>query len=357
MRLRLAMLAATVLAAASTTAFAQGAPHAKGFYVGGALGANLAGELDAKVNSASLGLNNNNASFDMKTGYAVLGTIGYAYGTGLRVEIEPGYRRSGIDRVSSNAGNSNLSGRIENLSAMLNAIYDFDLGASLMPYLGVGFGGSRVSGKVDGEGESKWKLAYQGIAGIAYPLNRDLKLDLGYRYFATPDVKTGVDVGSMSYENRSHSVMLGLRYQFAPPAAPVARSVAPAAPVAAPAPVPAPAPAPRADIQRAFVVFFDFDKSDITAEAARVIAQAADHARRGGVARLVVTGHTDTSGAPAYNQRLSERRAANVREALVRQGLPANAISTIGKGESEPLVKTGDGVREAQNRRAEIVLQ
>jgi outer membrane protein OmpA-like peptidoglycan-associated protein len=117
------------------------------------------------------------------------------------------------------------------------------------------------------------------------------------------------------------------------------------------------APAPKVDIQRSFLVFFDFDKSDITTEAARVIAQAADHAKRGGIARIVVTGHTDTSGAPAYNQRLSERRAANVREALVRQGMAANAISTVGKGESTPLVNTGDGVREAQNRRAEIVLQ
>jgi outer membrane protein OmpA-like peptidoglycan-associated protein len=147
-------------------------------------------------------------------------------------------------------------------------------------------------------------------------------------------------------------VLLGLRYHFAPPA-PAAAPVA----QAAPAPAPAPAPVPKVDIQRSFLVFFDFDKSDITTEAARVIAQAADHAKRGGIARIVVTGHTDTSGAPAYNQRLSERRAANVREALVRQGMAANAISTVGKGESDPLVKTGDGVREAQNRRAEIVLQ
>jgi outer membrane protein OmpA-like peptidoglycan-associated protein len=41
----------------------------------------------------------------------------------------------------------------------------------------------------------------------------------------------------------------------------------------------------------------------------------------------------------------------------VRQGLAANAISTVGKGESDPLVRTADGVREPQNRRAEIVLQ
>ncbi len=356
MRLRTAMLAATVLAALSGTALAQSSPHAKGFYVGGALGASLAGDLDAKVNSTSIGLNSNNATFQMDTGYAVLGAVGYAYGNGLRVEIEPGYRRNGIDRVSTAAGNTGLSGRLENLSAMLNALYDIDIGSPLVPYIGAGVGGSRVSGKVDGEGESKWKMAYQGIAGVGYALNRDVKLDLSYRYFATADVKASADVGTIEYENRSHSLMLGLRYQFAPPAMPVVQAAAPA-PAPTPAPAPAAAPAQRVDIQRAFLVFFDFDKSDITPEAARVIAQAADHARRGGVARVVVTGHTDTSGAPAYNQRLSERRAANVREALVRQGLAANAISTVGKGESEPLVKTGDGVREAQNRRAEIVLR
>jgi outer membrane protein OmpA-like peptidoglycan-associated protein len=352
MRLRNALLAATLLTAVSGAALAQGNQHPKGFYVGGALGANITGDLDAKINSTSLGVNNNNLTFDMKTGYAVLGAVGYAYGNGLRTEIEPGYRRNSIDGVSGAAAAANLSGKLDNLSVMLNAIYDINIGSALVPYLGAGLGTSRVNGKVDGEGDSKWKLAYQGIAGVAYSLNNQVKLDLGYRYFATPDVKVGADVGTIEYENTNHSVLLGLRYHFAPPA-PAAAPVA----QAAPAPAPAPAPVPKVDIQRSFLVFFDFDKSDITTEAARVIAQAADHAKRGGIARIVVTGHTDTSGAPAYNQRLSERRAANVREALVRQGMAANAISTVGKGESDPLVKTGDGVREAQNRRAEIVLQ
>jgi outer membrane protein OmpA-like peptidoglycan-associated protein len=151
---------------------------------------------------------------------------------------------------------------------------------------------------------------------------------------------------SVDSEYSAHSLLLGLRYHFAAPA-----------PVPVAVPQAAPPAAPKADIQRSFLVFFDFNKSDVTAEANRVIAQAADHAKRGGVSRIVVTGHTDTSGAPQYNQRLSERRAANVREALVRQGLAANAISTVGKGESDPLVRTADGVREPQNRRAEIVLQ
>jgi outer membrane protein OmpA-like peptidoglycan-associated protein len=104
-------------------------------------------------------------------------------------------------------------------------------------------------------------------------------------------------------------------------------------------------------------VFFDWDKSDITPEAARILQQAADNARRGGNSRIVVTGHADRSGAATYNQRLSERRAEAVRAQLIRNGMTTGQISTSGRGETQPLVPTADGVREPQNRRAEIVLQ
>jgi outer membrane protein OmpA-like peptidoglycan-associated protein len=110
-------------------------------------------------------------------------------------------------------------------------------------------------------------------------------------------------------------------------------------------------------IQRAFIVFFDFDRADITPEAARIIRAAADAAKRGNVPRIMVTGHTDLSGSVAYNQRLSERRAEAVRAQLVREGIATNAIATTGRGKAQPLVPTADGVREPQNRRAEIVLQ
>ena len=69
------------------------------------------------------------------------------------------------------------------------------------------------------------------------------------------------------------------------------------------------------------------------------------------------TGHTDTSGPESYNMALSLRRANAVKDALVRDGVPAQAIVVIGKGESQPLTPTGDGVREPQNRRVEIVAQ
>jgi outer membrane protein OmpA-like peptidoglycan-associated protein len=104
-------------------------------------------------------------------------------------------------------------------------------------------------------------------------------------------------------------------------------------------------------------VFFDFNESLLTPEAARIVQQASTTARQGNVTRITATGHTDTSGSPQYNQRLSERRADAVRAELVRQGIPANQIVTIGRGEGELRVRTADGVREPQNRRVEIVLQ
>ena len=71
---------------------------------------------------------------------------------------------------------------------------------------------------------------------------------------------------------------------------------------------------------------------------------------------MTLTGHTDRSGSEQYNMALSLRRAEAVKANMIRQGIPANAIVVIGKGESQPLVPTADGVREPQNRRVEIVI-
>jgi outer membrane protein OmpA-like peptidoglycan-associated protein len=115
-----------------------------------------------------------------------------------------------------------------------------------------------------------------------------------------------------------------------------------------------PAPAPAA---RTYLVFFDFDRSDITPEAASIIRQAADDAKRTNVRLIVATGHADRSGPTDYNQRLSERRAAAVKGALVREGIAAGTIQTSGRGENDNLVATPDGVREPRNRRVEIAFR
>src|SRR3990167_1538797 len=105
-----------------------------------------------------------------------------------------------------------------------------------------------------------------------------------------------------------------------------------------------------------FMVFFDWDRSNLSAQALNTIKQAAAAYKTKGNARITATGHTDTSGPEAYNMALSLRRANTVKDALVREGVPATAISVIGRGEAGLLVQTGDGVREPQNRRVEIVI-
>ncbi len=106
-----------------------------------------------------------------------------------------------------------------------------------------------------------------------------------------------------------------------------------------------------------FIVFFDFDKSDLTPAAQDTIRKAVIAYKTKGGAQIKASGHTDRAGTDAYNMALSLRRANAVKDQLVREGVAAADISVVGLGESQPMVPTADGVREAQNRRVEIVLR
>jgi outer membrane protein OmpA-like peptidoglycan-associated protein len=105
-----------------------------------------------------------------------------------------------------------------------------------------------------------------------------------------------------------------------------------------------------------FLVSFALNQVALTDDNRRVIAAAADAYRRGGAPRVSVTGHTDTYGSAAYNLKLSQRRTDAVAGQLVRDGVPASIIVTTGRGETDLLVPTADGVREPRNRRVEIVV-
>lgn len=120
------------------------------------------------------------------------------------------------------------------------------------------------------------------------------------------------------------------------------------------APAPAPAPAPAAP--QTFTVYFDFDRSNIRADAEPVLRQALEAAQAGDQS-FALTGHTDTVGSAEYNMGLSLRRAESVQNWLEQRGVPANDTSVAGRGFSEPAVPTGPNVREQRNRRVEIILQ
>ena len=118
-----------------------------------------------------------------------------------------------------------------------------------------------------------------------------------------------------------------------------------------------PAAPPPPPPVRNFLVFFDFDKSTLTPRAMDIVKEAARVAKSGQNAQVTCTGHTDTVGPANYNMALSLRRASTVKDALVREGVPATTIAVLGRGEESLLVPTADGVREPQNRRVEIMVQ
>src|SRR5215208_2322620 len=103
-----------------------------------------------------------------------------------------------------------------------------------------------------------------------------------------------------------------------------------------------------------YLVFFELDRATLTPDARGVVSEAAQEFLRAGAARVSLAGHADRSASEAYNQRLSDRQVEAVRRELVRLGVPDSAIGTAAQGETDPLVQTADGVREARNRRVEI---
>jgi OOP family OmpA-OmpF porin len=126
-----------------------------------------------------------------------------------------------------------------------------------------------------------------------------------------------------------------------------------------PAPVPPP-PAPPGPIAappgaRAFTVYFGWNRSWVGPAGIAVLKQAAAVYGAGGAVTVQVTGYTDTSGSPAYNQRLSERRAYHVAHILTTMGVPWRAMAVSGHGETDPAVPTPDGIREPHNRRVTVV--
>ena len=145
------------------------------------------------------------------------------------------------------------------------------------------------------------------------------------------------------------------------PAAP--RPAAPAAPAApsapsAPASPAAPARPAPASVRQAVVIqadaLFDFDKSVLRPDGKKSIDDALAKLSGVDLEMVIATGHTDSVGTDAYNQKLSERRAAAVKDYLVSKGIPAAKITTIGKGESQPVAtnKTAEG--RQKNRRVDI---
>jgi outer membrane protein OmpA-like peptidoglycan-associated protein len=323
-------------------------------YVGAGLGANF---MQRETFQPPRGPSGN---MRVDIGPAAVVSLGYGFGNGLRAEIEGNYRQNnGMNNPSGYGIPANGGGEEQKAGGMVNVLYDFvGVVPMVQPYIGAGVGYEAVieqnlhiagypSGfpSVTAANRTKGSFAYQAILGAAMPIAGmpGLSLTAEYRFMGLAGTRnyplTGGATGSLAASSDyNHAVLIGMRYEFGV------------------APPPAPAPMPVADMgAKTFLVFFDWDKADLTARSEAIVKDAATYSTHSSYTRIDVDGNTDTSGTPQYNMGLSERRARVVAGELVRDGVPQNAISMHAFGETKLLVPTGPDVREPQNRRVEIV--
>jgi len=341
--------------------FAANAQPVTGLYVGAGVGANFIQR--ESFNASFLGFKSANGDVRSNIGPTAVVSLGYGFGNGFRAEIEADYRQNnGFNNPEGFGGPASAGGNEQKVGGMVNVLYDFvGLVPMVQPYVGVGVGYQRVieqglhvtplgSPFSFSEGNhGTGSFAYQAILGMAFPVAGvpGLSLTGEYRFMGLAGNRNypasfGPIGGTIQSTNDyNHAVLIGMRYEFgvAPPPA-------------------APAPMPVADMgAKTFLVFFDWDKADLSARAHQIIAEAAQNSTRVQVTRIEVDGYADRTGTAQYNVVLSRRRADNVAAELVKDGVPKNIIAIQAFGDTHLLVPTGPGVREPQNRRVEIILK
>ena len=368
---------AIVLALSSTALATPALARDDSWYVGIEGGAMIVEDLDLDV-----GAIDDAVTLDHKYGYDVDYVAGYDFG-GIRLEAELGYKRAKVDEFRQGIGGNFTTGLFEGngstqvISAMVNALLDFGDDDSVNGYVGGGVGVAQVKfNNITGTGlngvfidDKDSEPAWQAIAGVRFPVGTNVDIGLKYRFFNTTRFHVigetfGPRFGSqnptfafptqdVSGKLRTHSLLASLIYNFGAPEEVI---VPPPVVVEAPPPPMEPeAPPPvQAVIPGPFIVFFDWDRSEITPEAASILDNAAAAYQQTGSANVMLAGNADKSGSNSYNVGLSQRRADAVRAYLVGRGIPDGTISTEANGEERPLVETADGVREPQNRNVQI---
>lgn len=346
---------AIAVALASTALATPALARDKAWYVGVEGGAMIVEDINFDIGAVPSA-----AKVNHNYGYDVDGVVGYDFGM-FRVETEVGYRAASIDSIQTTAATFNgAGGRTSALSFMLNGMLDFGNDDELQGFIGGGVGVARVKAKYglgspgDLLDDSDTVFAWQAIAGVRAPLTRTIDATLKYRFFNADNVKL-IETGTgttVEGRYRSHSILGGFTVNFGAPEEPAPPPPPPPPPVE---PTPAPPPPPAVVCSPGpFIVFFDWDKSDITPDAASILDNAIGQYANCGNAAVMLAGHADRSGSAKYNVGLSQRRADAVKAYFVAHSVPEGVISEQAFGESRPRVETADGVREVQNRRVEI---
>ncbi len=352
MKLRTVLLAnAAALLACVGTLLPSPAYAGEGWYVG--LGAGWDQLNNPKIQGDGL-----DGKLGTRDTAIIAGTLGYRIpGMPIRFEAEGAWDRHDTRSFADGGTTFLTDGHAEVRSLMGNALYDVHVmpRVKLSVGAGAGVGQDRIKFAdplAPGEFRTGMRTGFmwQAIGGVTFDVTPQLDLFAEYHY---RDLRNGSNNPAQPYATHSlteNAVIAGFRW-YPYEAMEVAASEPPPPPMP---PLPLPPPPPQS--VKTFIVFFDFNKSNLTAEAQNVVSEAIRTVQQTGAVRIAITGHTDTVGSDTYNQALSIRRAETVKDEMIREGMKADEISTVGKGYHDPLVPTGPGMREPQNRRAVIDL-
>ena len=285
---------------------------------------------------------------------------GWGAGIKLGKELSPSWDFQGglgYNRASEDTGIAGAGGSYKQTTLGLDALYMFSR-SNFRPFLLAGVGAARnklgydYAGVAGRSSKTSW-LGNVGL-GAQYLFNDTfgLQADLREQWSDAPLGRTALGHADDSSTVANTLLNIGGIFRFGAPA-PVVAAVVPepapmpiAEPAPAPAPEPAPAPAPEAckptmdTITIGAEKLFAFDKANLSKDGKAALDEAAAKIKANPELKaVIVTGYTDRIGSDKYNQKLSERRAKQVADYLVSQGVESGIIQSMGKGKSDPVVQ------------------
>lgn len=266
------------------------------------------------------------------------------------------------------------------LTTMLNGVYEMDMdGVTPFAKAGLGYEWYTNTHPTDFDG-----MVLDAGLGLKADITKHIALKLEALYMYKMNRNGAFD--SSNGEVHNVAALAGLTFNFDEKAAPVVAAVAApvvaavAAPAPTPAPVVAPAPAPVVvpapapvekcanapkgfvlddncePLKKSFNINFPFDSAKIIDTEAPKVTEFATFLKGSPAYKVNLVGYTDSVGKDAYNQKLSEKRAAAVKAELEKEGVAADRLASEGKGEADPVAtnKTKEG--RWLNRRVDAVL-
>jgi OOP family OmpA-OmpF porin len=316
---------------------------------------------------------------DQKTDDGVFGGLSLGYNINKRWAAELEFRYTDTESEDQNPNQD-----IEIWSVGMNALYHFNPDGPFVPYVSAGFGVMYFdSGDLgtDDDYMMNW-----GVGG-KYFFQDDLALRGDLRHVVDFHSDRAYDQGSGDDVDHNYLASIGLYWQFGGPALPppppadsdgdgipdirdkcpdtplgvmvdavgcppVEKVVPPPPPPKPVAKKPAPAPVTKEIIT--FNLLFDFDKYQIKDEMIPILEQVKSILNEDPETAFMVMGHTCSMGSDEYNQRLSERRAASIKNWLVNSGIGEDRLESIGYGEAQPKYDNSTREGRAANRRVEI---